>query len=577
METVQSLLSVDSVIPWLIGVLMSLLAFKFGYLGKKEWFGNSCSVWQGVISLIAIIVLLLFKLYLYIPCVPLIPVVTVLVRWCWLGKRKRNLLKLKGTLDYDIKRYEYYEWLSKKELFRWEVKKYLLPAMNILFEIGAMTKLDEELEKLDGYKDWYEWKRLKSYVLWNKYEYRAMIDLVKSYENDKHLTDGERARTIINLFSAYRILEDGEGISIYIKKLEDLLYEKKSYWVEVFDDLMYYYDEQGDKGKADRLISIIRGLNFKDFHQLLEVYDVLYFYNRRHGRTDANKELLDIMVEKSKMMTDEERKMIFEVRLLRLYFENDYGWKEYSIKLFNESDKYLDYSSRVAFEYLRAVNLVVQNSRMQNMYPGIDIQNLYVKMLKRIGDYVGEFDKELIDLPDDFLYRKKEMLMLKVEYLKAKANEQLEFKGYTIELSKSLHKIISLCERAGDEREKLHFLMVLADEMVAYRKDIAAFRNEKNLTPAEVIAISGLDEDMNLAKAEAMESVQEMVQILKQHHYERTLAYNIFYAAYLNMELENKGIAREMLARFHATGVDIKHYTLAVQRLYEEVKIWTNE
>lgn len=225
METVQSLLSVDSLIPWLIGVLMSLLAFKFGYLGKKEWFGNNCSVWLGVISLIAVIVLLLFKLYLYIPYVLLIPVVTVLVRWCWLGKRKRNLLKLKGTLDYDIKRYEYYEWLSKKELFRWEVKKYLLPAMNILFEIGAMAKLDEELEKLDGYKDWYEWKRLKSYVLWNKYEYRAMIDLVKSYENDKHLTDGERARTIINVFSAYRILEDGEGVRLYIKKLEELLYE----------------------------------------------------------------------------------------------------------------------------------------------------------------------------------------------------------------------------------------------------------------------------------------------------------------------------------------------------------------
>ena len=140
METVQSLLSVDSLIPWLIGVLMSLLAFKFGYLVKKEWFGNNCSVWLGVISLIAVIVLLLFKLYLYIPCVLLIPVVTVLVRWCWLGKRKRNLLKLKGTLDYDIKRYEYYEWLSKKELFRWEVKKYLLPAMNILFEIGAMSQ-----------------------------------------------------------------------------------------------------------------------------------------------------------------------------------------------------------------------------------------------------------------------------------------------------------------------------------------------------------------------------------------------------------------------------------------------------
>ena len=38
------------------------------------------------------------------------------------------------------------------------------------------------------------------------------------------------------------------------------------------------------------------------------------------------------------------------------------------------------------------------------------------------------------------------------------------------------------------------------------------------------------------------------------------------------MKLENKAMAKQMLARFHATGVDIKHYTLAVQELYDEVK-----
>lgn len=92
------------------------------------------------------------------------------------------------------------------------------------------------------------------------------------------------------------------------------------------------------------------------------------------------------------------------------------------------------------------------------------------------------------------------------------------------------------------------------------------------LTLKDMATISGLGEDMNIAKVEALECVQEMNLILKNHHYERTLAYNIFYAAYLNMKLDNLGMAREMLARFHATGVDIKHYTLAVQKLYEEVK-----
>lgn len=77
--------------------------------------------------------------------------------------------------------------------------------------------------------------------------------------------------------------------------------------------------------------------------------------------------------------------------------------------------------------------------------------------------------------------------------------------------------------------------------------------------------------DMDVAEREAIECVQEMDQVLKKHHYERTMAYNIFYAAYLNMKLNNMGMAREMMARFHDTGVDIRHYTLGVQRLYDEV------
>ena len=218
--------------------------------------------------------------------------------------------------------------------------------------------------------------------------------------------------------------------------------------------------------------------------------------------------------------------------------------------------------------------LVVQNSRMQNLYPGIGIKKLYDRMLKRIEEYVDEFDKELLELPDDFLYWKKEMLMLKMEYIKAKANETLKFTGFITTWINTLHKIISLCEKNGDDREKLHFLVVLADEAVAFRDDVAAFKNEQNLTPEEVAAISNLDsEEINLAKVEAIESVQEINQMLKTHNYERTLAYYIFYAAYLNMKLDDKTMAKQMLVRFHATGVDIKHYTLSVQKLYEEVTL----
>lgn len=567
---VDSIFSIPGLITGLVGVLASLVIYKLEFLSKKDWFGNSCSVWTGAICIAVIIVLLTFKFFWFLPCVLLIPSVVIGSRYCWLEHRKKKVLKYKGLLDYDKKRYDYYVWLSKRELFRWEVKTYLLPAMNILFEIGSIKKLDDELELLSDYKDWYKWKRLKSYVYWNRHEYRDVIDLMTPYVNDGTLNRTELARVTINIYGAYRILEDKEGIEIYVRKLENILFEQKVYMVELFDDLMYYYDEHGEKEKIERLVAVIKGLRFSDYSQLLEVYDVLYMHNRRHNDTKANKELLDLMVSKSSMMNEEERKKVFEVRLLKLYFENDYGWKDYSIKLFEDANTYLNYSSRVAFEYLRAINQIVQQCHMHNMSAGDGIIRLYDVILDRVAGYVQDFDRELLELPDDFLYRKKEMLMMKEEYRKARANFKLEYHGYLKGLADNMHKVISLCQRVGDEREKLHFLVVLVDEIVAFEDDIARFRTLDNKTEEEEKALQAIsDEEMILAKTEAIECVQELNQTLKRHDYNRTLAYYIFYAAYLNMKLDDRIMAKQMLARFHATGVDIRHYTLAVQELYK--------
>ena len=569
---IESAITLPDIISCLVGMLISLVAYKFEFLGKKAWFGNSCSVWTLIMCIVAAIVLLAFKLFWLLPCILLIPIAVVGSRYCWLERRKKKVLKYRGLLDYDKKRYDYYVWLSKRELFRWEVKKYLLPAMNILFEIGAIKKLDDELELLSDYKDWYKWKRLKSYVHWNRHEYQEVIDMMAPYIDEGKLSGTELTRVTINIYGACRNLEDREGIEIYAKKLENILFDQKIMMVELFDDLMYYYDERGEKEKIERLAAVIKGLKFSDYSQLLEVYDVLYMHNRRHDDTNANRELLDFMVSQSSMMIEEERKKIFEVRLLKLYFENDYGWRDYSIKLFENANTYLNYSSRVAFEYLRAVNQIVQQCHMHNMSAGKGIIQLYDVILERIDGYVQDFDRELLELPDDFLYRKKEMLMMKEEYRKARVNFKLEYHGYLKGLSDNLHKVISLCQRVGDEREKLHFLVVLADEIVAFEDDMARFRRMGNKTEEEEKALNELsDEEMLLAKKDAIECVQEINQTLKRHDYNRTLAYYIFYAAYLNMKLEDRIMAKEMLARYHATGVDIRQFTLAVQKLYKYV------
>ena len=232
--------------------MISLIVYKFGFLGKKAWFGNSCSVWTLIVCIVTSITLLAFKLFWFLPCILLIPIAVLGVRYCWLEHRKKKVLKYRGLLDYDKKQYDYYVWLSKRELFRWEVKKYLLPAMNILFEIGSIKKLDDELEQLSDYKDWYKWKRLKSYVHWNRHEYQEVIDLMAPYIDGGKLSGTELTRVTINVYGAYRNLEDREGIEIYAKKLESILFDQKIMMVELFDDLMYYYDERGEKEKIER-------------------------------------------------------------------------------------------------------------------------------------------------------------------------------------------------------------------------------------------------------------------------------------------------------------------------------------
>ena len=47
--TIQNLIelaiTLPGIISCLVGMLISLVAYKFDFLGKKAWFGNSCSVW----------------------------------------------------------------------------------------------------------------------------------------------------------------------------------------------------------------------------------------------------------------------------------------------------------------------------------------------------------------------------------------------------------------------------------------------------------------------------------------------------------------------------------------------------
>lgn len=57
----------------------------------------------------------------------------------------------------------------------------------------------------------------------NRHEYVQMLELLKAFEDDKHLTKQERCRTVLNIFHAYRCLNNEEGVNTYIPKIEHMV------------------------------------------------------------------------------------------------------------------------------------------------------------------------------------------------------------------------------------------------------------------------------------------------------------------------------------------------------------------
>lgn len=51
-----------------------------------------------------------------------------------------------------------------------------------------------------------------------------MLELLKAFEDDKHLTKQERCRTVLNIFHAYRCLNNEEGVNTYILKIEHMVF-----------------------------------------------------------------------------------------------------------------------------------------------------------------------------------------------------------------------------------------------------------------------------------------------------------------------------------------------------------------
>ena len=559
-------------IGWFFGLLCSLLALRFKGLLSPDLLGHKWMQWIGIIDLALVIFLLCLPKYSpWWYLVLLAPLMAIPLRECQFRRKRKQLWKQTGTQDYDIARYQYLEWVERHDLFRWEVKRYYLPALNILFEIGAMSRLDETLKKLEHqYGHWYEWKRLKSYLLHNRQEYQQMIDLIQPYEDDSSLSVAERHRTVLNLFSAYRNTENVEGYELYLHKIDHQVFEEKHYTLEAFDDLLYYYEKKNDTPGMKRISDLISSIKTKDFSRYLEFQDLLYMHNQRKGDRAANIQMLDkLRQEHHSRIDDEELRLRFDLRVLKLMFENNYQWQQYSSRIFDQAKEYLSYSPQIAFEYMEAVFLVIKNGETVNKHiPEWKLIELFRTINDYISRYLSDYDHRYTMLPDDFLYRKKEMLMRKVTLARIRANLTNDTVSFAEEVTRLLNQIIVLCQKNGNYREMLHFQVVLTDELLAIM-DYVTESIQRGVSDNDIVQAH---QQFPTYTEEVCQQLSQIDNSLRQGGYDRTQAYYMLYSAYFHHHIGEFSTAKVMLHKYEATGIDVTNFTLAIQMMYAQLK-----
>ena len=182
--------------------------------------------------------------------------------------------------------------------------------------------------------------------------------------------------------------------------------------------------------------------------------------------------------------------------------------------------------------------------------------------------YIAEIENDIATLDSRFLYRRRNLLMLKLELLKLSAG------GDMVLLRKNndeiYDRVTEMCRHSGDNREWLHFLVVHADDILTVDNQIMSFAKQKS----ECVNAKLQEEYERHRLAyvnKAEEIICEIVNLLRIRNYDKSLAYYVIYTAYFYMLLGNKQRCQFFFTMFEKYDVDIKNWTVPIQKIYNGV------
>lgn len=493
---------------------------------------------------------------------------TALLRFYELKIRKsRGLIKRQ---DVQI---AFIDEAKKWDLFDREYIKYYLPNLDVLFRIGAIKAFENECSKLSRFDNTGYMLSFKTYLAHNNFDYEKMEELESKCPDTD---DDSRLVSLINKYCAYEASGEKEKMKVVISKLLELK-RKGIIHVELYRDLMRYYDEIiADKEAADTLAKEIEKINLACFGDYLNLLDIAFMHYRINGNQQKTNSLIERIIAENKKRQQGDEQMITQIKLMYVMFDNGYKWQEYSVGLFLNRTNFLNRGYRVGtafiqetYRLLRDVNLL-NNQSLNNQ-----LQNeMFADFDRYIERYISEIESDIAELDDRFLYRKRNLLMLKLELLKNKVGDDL------VLLRKNndeiFDRLIEMCRHNGDKREMLHFLVVHADDILTIDNQIRE-SGKNDVGYANTMLQKDYDNHRMAYINKAENLVCEIVNILYLRKYDKSLAYYVIYTAYFYMLLENRQRSLFFFTMFEKYDIDIRNWTMPIQQIYHKVRKYNSK
>lgn len=280
---------------------------------------------------------------------------------------KQKIIVAPNELEKRLVRYDLYQYLTDEyrqgHLLLKEQRDLLLPSLDILMSIGAHQKLHDELVALKHLESEPHYQILMTMDMVNHYDFTGMkVWLKRAEAQNERLTNEERMQTYVNLMHVAYNQKWRNEMEEYVPQMEHLVYDEHMMTQEALDDLMQIYERQNNDKGIDRLTSLIKGHGKKNWKDYLEQQDVIYRHYQRTKQLDKRRQVVKELGEQAKTFgLTEEQKYFFEIKYLRLLFDSQIGaWEEYSINLYNNREKYLKYSAKMAFEFIQEYLLFIR-------------------------------------------------------------------------------------------------------------------------------------------------------------------------------------------------------------------------